>query len=202
MSWPCDGCRVVPEKASVRGGTAHSPVSSVSPPLRYHSLLQHTEPWLASFFAGWMCCGPFPSKNKYAPGHFVFKMPLGFSIKLKWQRTPLNGNGSINSRTWWTPRGKLGQIKIQQKVILVLGEPFLLPLNNPSCQREAQCSLNAQLSCLWKLKVSQSCLTLCDPMDCSPPGSSVLGILQAGILEWVAIPFSRGSSWPLVSGEK
>ena len=36
----------------------------------------------------------------------------------------------------------------------------------------------------------------CDPMDCSPPGSSVHGILQARILEWVAIPFSRGCPWP------
>ena len=35
-----------------------------------------------------------------------------------------------------------------------------------------------------------------NPMDCSPPGSSVLGIFQARILEWVAIAFSRGSSWP------
>ena len=43
--------------------------------------------------------------------------------------------------------------------------------------------------------VTQSCLTLCKPMDCSPPGSSIYGILQARILEWVAIPFSRGSSW-------
>ena len=42
--------------------------------------------------------------------------------------------------------------------------------------------------------VAQSCLTLCDPMDCSPPGSSVRGIFQASILEWVAISFSRGSS--------
>ena len=39
--------------------------------------------------------------------------------------------------------------------------------------------------------VAQSCPTLCDLMDCSPPGSSVHRILQAGILEWVAIPFSR-----------
>ena len=39
-------------------------------------------------------------------------------------------------------------------------------------------------------KSLQSCLTLCDPMDCSPPGSSVNGILQARILKWVAIPFS------------
>ena len=42
--------------------------------------------------------------------------------------------------------------------------------------------------------VTQSSLTLCDPLDCSPPGSSVLGISQARILEWVAIAFSRGSS--------
>ena len=42
--------------------------------------------------------------------------------------------------------------------------------------------------------VAQSCPTLCDPMDGSPPGSSVHGILQARILEWVAISFSRGSS--------
>ena len=43
---------------------------------------------------------------------------------------------------------------------------------------------------------TKSCLTLCDPMDCSPPGSSVHGILQAGILEWVAIPLSWVSSRP------
>ena len=44
--------------------------------------------------------------------------------------------------------------------------------------------------------VTQLCPTLCDALNCSPPGSSVHGILQARILEWVAIPFSRGSSWP------
>ena len=43
---------------------------------------------------------------------------------------------------------------------------------------------------------AQSCLTLCDPTDCSPPSSSVHGILQATILEWVATPFSRESSLP------
>ena len=42
--------------------------------------------------------------------------------------------------------------------------------------------------------VAQSCLTLRDCMNCPPPDSSVHGILQARILEWVAIPFSRGSS--------
>jgi len=44
--------------------------------------------------------------------------------------------------------------------------------------------------------IAQSCPTLCDPMDYGLPGSSVLAILQARILEWVAIPFSRGSSPP------
>ena len=43
---------------------------------------------------------------------------------------------------------------------------------------------------------AQSCPTLCNPNDCSPPGSSVHGIFQARILEWVAIFYSRGSSWP------
>ena len=51
-------------------------------------------------------------------------------------------------------------------------------------------------TCVPACSVTQSCLTLCDPMDCSPPGSSDHGILQARILEWVAISYSRGSSWP------
>ena len=50
----------------------------------------------------------------------------------------------------------------------------------------------AQISCICDH--SLLCVWLCDPMDCSPPGSSVLGILQAAILEWVAMPSSRRSS--------
>ena len=45
-------------------------------------------------------------------------------------------------------------------------------------------------------KSLQSCLTLCDPADCSLSGTSVHGILQARILKWVVISLSRGSSWP------
>ena len=45
-------------------------------------------------------------------------------------------------------------------------------------------------------EVTQSCPTLCNPMDCSLPGSSVHGIFQGRVLEWVAISFSRGSSQP------
>ena len=45
-------------------------------------------------------------------------------------------------------------------------------------------------------EVAQSCLTLCDPMDYNLPGSSVYGIFQGRVLEWVAISFYRGYSWP------
>ena len=47
-----------------------------------------------------------------------------------------------------------------------------------------------------ELLVTQSCPTLCDSTDCGPPGSSAHGVLQGRILEWVAVPFSRGSSQP------
>ena len=50
--------------------------------------------------------------------------------------------------------------------------------------------------CMCVCARTQSCLTPCDPMDCSPPGSSTHGIFQTRILEWAAISSSRGSSWP------
>ena len=55
--------------------------------------------------------------------------------------------------------------------------------------------LPRQELCLFRL-VTQSCPTLCDPVDCSPPGSSVHGLLQARTLERVAMPSSRASSRP------
>ena len=57
------------------------------------------------------------------------------------------------------------------------------------CSTFRSCSFSVFL-CVRTRLVAQSCLTLCDPMDCSLPGSSVYGILQARILEWAAIPFS------------
>ena len=58
--------------------------------------------------------------------------------------------------------------------------------------------LESSLGSHWKSEseVAQSCLTLCNPMDYSLPGSSVYEIFQAGILEWVTISFSRRSSRP------
>ena len=60
--------------------------------------------------------------------------------------------------------------------------------------RKPKLDFQQVLKLLFTCLVVQSCLTLCDPMDCSSPGSFVHGILQARILEWVAMPSSRGSS--------
>ena len=57
--------------------------------------------------------------------------------------------------------------------------------------------INRTRLCMYA-KSPQSCLTLCEPMDCSPPGSSVHGIVQARMLERVAMPSSRGSSQPRI----
>ena len=79
---------------------------------------------------------------------------------------------------------------------------FLLPLIRIALCIYFHKAIEASMFDNYKLyiyqlsSVSQSCLTLCDPIDCGPPGSSVHGVFQARILEWVAISFSRGSSQP------
>ena len=62
--------------------------------------------------------------------------------------------------------------------------------------KKTEMRISQQVSQLKKKKATRFCLTLCDPMDGSLPGCSVHGILQARMLEWVAIPFSRASSQP------
>ena len=62
--------------------------------------------------------------------------------------------------------------------------------------RETSLKVSARPVCVVCVLVAQSCLTLCDPMDCSPPGSSVHRILQARILEWVSHSISMGFSQP------
>ena len=77
------------------------------------------------------------------------------------------------------------------------GRQVLTKTSCPPFPRKADLSsLSAGPLCTVLCLVTQSCLALCDPVDCSPPGSSVMGILQARILEWVAMLFSGGSSQP------
>ena len=63
--------------------------------------------------------------------------------------------------------------------------------NQKDTENLPKSSLNSEIWIFVCAKSLQLCLTLCNPMDCSPSGSSVHGILQARILEWVAVPFSK-----------
>ena len=98
----------------------------------------------------------------------------------------------------WTPLNPLstGQKK-RHKLWIELFREQCIFCTSESPRRKQNSILMVQL---WKKEseseVIHSCPTLCDPVDCSPPGSSVHGILQARVLEWVAISFSRGSSRP------
>ena len=76
-------------------------------------------------------------------------------------------------------------INMEKKISVTLS-------SSPSFLSYPSGSLNEWMN----VSVTQSCLTLCDPMDCGPPGSSVHRILQAHILEWVAISYSQGMYLP------
>ena len=66
------------------------------------------------------------------------------------------------------------------------------PWDSPSKNTGVGCHFLLQwMKVKSEREVAQLCPTLCDPMDCSPPGSSVHGILQARVLEWIAIAFSH-----------
>ena len=78
-----------------------------------------------------------------------------------------------------------GPFQVPLQLLVVFSERLGLASSLP---RSPQCFY------VFEVKVIQLCLTLCDPLDCSLPGSSAHGILQARMLEWVAMPSSRGSS--------
>ena len=73
---------------------------------------------------------------------------------------------------------------------------FLLPILIPACASSGPAFLVIYSAAAAAAKSLQLCLTLCDPIDGSPPGSPIPGIFQARTLEWVAFSFSRGSSRP------
>ena len=107
-----------------------------------------------------------------------------YPTRLLFQRSQSPGQtGTL--KLWPTPGG------CRPQPSQPTGHVSFLPTPHP--KRGGECM---QEGSQGKWKVAQSRPTLCGPMDCSPPGSSVHGILQARILEWGAVPFSRGSSQP------
>ena len=109
------------------------------------------------------------------------------------------GTGSIPVSAWWYGLPSVRSMRGSGCRVLGVGHFFL----NRDLLENVMCvsGLGSGLGRDWPdavvcVLLVQSCLTLCDPVDCSPSGSSVHGVLQARILEWVAICFSRGSSRP------
>ena len=101
------------------------------------------------------------------------------------------GKGVEISRNWATAHFSVFMVLVGTVVSHIM-TCVTLSLIMVMCYNECILRLMVCVACL----VTQWYLTLCDPMDCSPPGSSVHGISQARILEGVAMPSSRGSSQP------
>ena len=120
----------------------------------------------------------------------IYIYRLFFTLNFSQKRQPPSCknsqfSGGYGGRVVW---GQMNHLKL-----VISCDKSVKDVNHLVCSRE-EIHLNAlfrESACVF---VVQSCPTLCDPMNCSPPGSSVQEILQARILEWVAIPFSRGSS--------
>ena len=114
-----------------------------------------------------------------------FKANHMLSRVLCWADTTETDNNEPHFQSHNLEREKREEMNATQSLLTCL-----------ECWLSARPRAKPQMGNFLLLASSQSCPTLFNPMDCSPPGSSVHGILQARILEWLAIPFSRGSSGP------
>ena len=132
---------------------------------------------------------PFNSLTNFSRAAWDVIWEMSWRVRLpEWLKT------SDDTKIPHLTRQVVGHPLFEDWPYFVYVNRFLLPWNKDECRsREYLLGIRC---CLNVCSVTQLCLTLCDPLDCSPPGSSVHGILQARILEWVAISSSRGSSWP------
>ena len=105
--------------------------------------------------------------------YFLIKLILGISLVVQWLRLSVSNAGA----QLWSLVRKIDSTCYNWKI--------------PHVSTKTQESQINQSS-----SVAQSRPTLCDPMDCNSPSSSIHGIIQARILEWVTMPISRGSSQP------
>ena len=104
--------------------------------------------------------------------------------------------GKIGRRIKWRKPVKLSEVRSKEKEAERerVSESLRSSCLSVFAQYSCKTIIHNKFYLVVVVLVFQSCPTLCNSMDCSPPGSSVHGILQARILEWVAIPFSRGFS--------
>ena len=137
------------------------------------------------------------SYSLWPHGPVTYQAPLsmGFSRQEYWSGLPLPSPGDLPD-----PGTEPGSPALQADSLpSEISEKSQWVNNNDSlCSFQTRTDVHPILPfCSVSIsEIDQSCLTLCDPTDCSPSGSPIHGIFQARILEWVAISFSRASSWP------
>ena len=154
-------------------------------------------------------CGGLSYCGAWAPGHTGFSRCSSWALE---HRLSSCGAGALFLRGMWDSPG----LGVESVSPVLAADSTAEPPGKPchsfksifSCVLQKSyliiyilfkcicCYACVLLACYVPAKSLQSYPTLCDPMDCSPPGSSVHGILQARILEWVAMSSSRGSSQP------
>ena len=122
------------------------------------------------------------------------------AFRIMYSAYKLNKQGH-NIQPWCTPWPILNQSIVPCPVLTVSSWPAYSFLRRQVRRSGIPIALRIFHSLLWSTQskalawsMKQKCLTLCDSMNCSPPGSSVYGILHTRVLEWVAISSSRGSS--------
>ena len=144
-----------------------------------HFLLQCMRVKVKSLSRVWLFSTPWTAAYQAPPS-------MGFSRQEYWSGVPLPSPDAFTSVPYnpllLPPLSKALSV---QENLWFYGSLWTSWSKSPVCLRHSSSS-----------EVTHLCPTLCDPVDCSLPGFSVHRILQARILEWVAISFSRGSSWP------
>ena len=129
--------------------------------------------------------------------HFTFT----FHFQAFWSARELDAGILLLERHWGLHSVLPHEENMAFLLVSSVHHPGVLPVSSvhhPESLKFANTPLNwnAQVGRKKESGVTQSCLTLWDPMDCSLPGSSVHGIFQTRVLEWAAISFSRGFSQP------
>ena len=160
----------------------------------YHLLLQCMKVKVKSFSRVWLFATLWTAAYQ-AP------LSMGFSRQEYWSGVPSPSPGmdklKCTVKMWHQRKIWLSSVKYPT-VVLSSWPRRSLPeslLRIPSTMSHVSRGITFPLL-VWKVLVTQLCLTLCTLMDCSVPGSSVHGIFQARILKWVANPFSRGFPTP------
>ena len=148
--------------------------------------------WKAPTHPGNRACHPHNAQERPGKAQFSHFMATSSTGRRWWVSPCCNLPARASPQHTQGPQQRLGDLlleAVRETSAVIRSNQGKWPETSvPTCNTECTHVMNLQV------EVAGACLTLCDPMDCSLPGIFVRGILQAGILERVPVPFTRGSS--------